>query len=603
MTSRALHLGWGLTLLAASMAALAANAGTAPAREAQAGAARRPNIVVLVADDWGFSDVGAFGGEIATPNLDLLAYQGVRFSNFHVAASCAPTRAMLMTGVDNHRNGVGNLRETMPAEHVGRPGYQGTLNTRVVTVASLLQDSGYRTYITGKWNLGSEPYNLPNQRGFDKSIVQGDTGSDNWEPSRRYLPHLPEVYWFEDGQRAHMPSDYYSSTYFVDRMLDYIAKDTRQNQPFFAYLGFQANHVPLQAPVSFIRKYKGRYQQGWTALREARMKRAAELGLTPSPTAMVTMGTTTDWDRLSPNERRHMEKEMEVYAGMAEAMDFEVGRLVTHLKDTGQFDNTVFVFLSDNGPEGSDYHEAQLWLKTQYSQDTSTLGAKGTYGITGPGWASASASPLATYKFYAGEGGIRTPLFIAGGRRTRSQQISSALTHVTDIAPTLLDLAQVESPGTRYRNQSVEPMVGHSLLPILQGAADTVRRPDEVLGYELSGNRALFRGTLKLVNNMPPVGDGQWHLYDLRNDPGETKDLRAERIQDFQSMQTAYAQYARDNGVLAIPEGYNPQRQVLLNSIERYWWPHYRGLILGVLAALLAGLGWWWRRRRVERPS
>jgi arylsulfatase/uncharacterized sulfatase len=508
---------------------------------------------------------------------------------------------MLMTGVDNHRNGVGNLRETMPSEHVGRPGYQGSLNTQVVTVASLLQDSGYRTYVTGKWNLGSEPYNLPNRRGFDKSIIQGDTGSDNWEPSRRYLPHLPEVYWFEDGQRARMPADYYSSTYFVDRMLDYIAQDTRKNQPFFAYLGFQANHVPVQAPASFIQKYKGRYQQGWTALREARMKRAAELGLTPSPTAMVTMGSTADWNSLKPDARRHMEKEMEVYAGMAEAMDFEVGRLVAYLKDTGQFENTVFVFLSDNGPEGSDYHEAQLWLKTQYSQDTDTLGVKGTYGIPGPGWASASASPLATYKFYAGEGGIRTPLFIAGGTGTRPNRISSALTHVTDIAPTLLDLARVGGPGARYRNQPVEPMVGRSLLPLLQGAADAVRRPDEALGYELSGNQALFRGTLKLVKNLPPVGDGQWHLYDLRTDPGETKDLRAERVQEFETMQVAYAQYARDNGVLTIPEGYNPQRQVLLNSIERYWWPQYRGVVLGVLGLLLLALVWRWRRRRQRR--
>jgi arylsulfatase/uncharacterized sulfatase len=205
MRLRTLVLALGLGACAAAMAADAA----------------RPNIVVLVADDWGFSDVGAFGGEIATPNIDALARQGMRFSNFHVAASCAPTRSMLLTGVDNHLNGVGNLMETMPQVHLGKPGYLGSLNNRVVTVSTLLQDSGYRTYIAGKWNVGTEPHNLPNRRGFDRSLIQGDTGSDNWEPYQRYLPHTDKVHWFEDGQEPVMPATYYSSEFFVDKMLGY----------------------------------------------------------------------------------------------------------------------------------------------------------------------------------------------------------------------------------------------------------------------------------------------------------------------------------------------------------------------------------------------
>ena len=176
------------------------------ASQAPRGAAVRPNIVVLVADDWGFTDVGAFGGEIETPNIDALAHRGTRFTNFHAAASCAPTRSMLLTGVDNHRNGVGNLREAMPREHLGKSGYLGSLSQNVVTVATLLQDSGYRTYITGKWNVGSESHNLPNRRGFDRSIIQGDTGSDNWVPTQRYLPHPATVEWFEDGKPATMPA-------------------------------------------------------------------------------------------------------------------------------------------------------------------------------------------------------------------------------------------------------------------------------------------------------------------------------------------------------------------------------------------------------------
>ena len=575
---------------------LAAHAGQAASTPGAAG--QRPNIVVLVADDWGFSDLGAFGGEISTPHLDALARRGMRFSNFHVAASCSPTRSMLLTGVDNHRNGVGNLREAMPTDHLGKPGYQGSLNHNVVTVASLLQDSGYRTYIAGKWNVGSEPYNLPNRRGFDKSIVQGDTGSDNWEPQKQYLPHLPQVYWFEDGQAAKMPAEFYSSEYFVDRMLGYIDADTRKQQPFFAYVGFQANHVPVQAPQSFIDKYKGRYREGWTVLREQRLAKAIALGLVPASTRLTTMSTTSDWNALSTKDRLHMERQMEVYAAMAESMDFHVGRLVNHLKATGQYDNTVFVFMSDNGAEGSDYHEAQPWLVFNYKQDTETLGAKGTYGIPGPGWASASASPLYTYKFWSGEGGIRTPMLISGPPVRQSNQVQHALTHVTDIAPTLLELAQIKPPGLSYQGASVEPLTGRSLLPLLQGSATAVRGNDQPLGYELSGNAALFKGSLKLVRNMPPLGDGQWHLYDLSADPGETLDLKDRLPQDFQSMQADYASYEKANQVLPMPEGYTPQRQVFINAVWRYWIPVFGKQAAVVLIALVGLLVWWRLRRR-----
>ena len=558
----------------------------------------RPNIVVLVADDWGFSDVGAYGGEIATPHLDALAKRGVRFSNFHVAASCAPTRSMLLTGVDHHRNGVGNLRETMPSAHVGKPGYRGSLNPNVVTIASLLRDGGYRTMIAGKWNVGSEAWNLPDQRGFDRSIVQGDTGSDNWEPAKRYLPHSATVQWFEDGKLAKMPAEFYSSTYFVDRTIAYLQAGKNEGKPFFAYVGFQANHVPLQAPRAFIDKYRGRYKDGWTALRTARRDRAAELGLIPKNTPMVTMASSADWSRLSDKQKLYEARRMEVYAGMADAMDHEVGRLVAHLKNSGEYDNTVFVFLSDNGPEGSDYADAQLWLKTQYSQDMDRLGDKGAYGIAGPSWASASASPLATYKFYAGEGGIRVPLIIAGPAGIQQDRIQHGLAHVNDIVPTLLDIAGLAAPGRQYKGQAVEPLAGRSLLPVLKGEASDTHPANHAIGYELSGNQALFKGDLKLVRNIPPVGDNQWRLFDIRKDPGETTDLQAQLADQFRSMQDDYAAYAASHGVLPMPDGYDPVRQVLINSFLNYWIPAYRNTVLAWSAGLLALFVLWRLRRR-----
>ena len=561
----------------------------------------RPNIVVLVADDWGFSDVGSFGSEIATPNIDELARHGVRFANFHVAASCSPTRAMLLTGVDSHLNGIGNLRESMPQEHLGKPGYLGSLDTNVVTVATLLKDSGYRTYITGKWNVGSEPHNLPDQRGFDRSIVQGDTGSDNWVPTQRYLPHKAKVDWFEDGKDAVMPQEYYSSTFFVDRMIDYLCSGRQSGKPFFAYVGFQANHVPLQAPREFIDRYSGRYKDGWMALRKARRDRAAALGLVPAGTPMVSMSTAGDWNALSEKDKFYQAREMEVYAGMAEAMDYHAGRLIAHLKQSGEYDNTVFVFLSDNGAEGSDYEDAQIWLKTQYTQDIDKLGGKGAFGIPGPGWASASVAPLNTYKFYSGEGGIRTPMIISGVPGIAQNQVHLGMTHVTDIVPTLLDLAQVANPGMTYRGHAIAPTTGRSLLPVLQNPALRVHPADEPIGYELSGNQALFKGDLKIVRNSPPMGDGQWHLHDLKSDPGETLDLQSQMPEVFQTMRADYETWSRSHQVLSMPEGYNPVRQVLINSFVNYWIPTYRKPVLvwfSVLATLLAGMVVVRRRRR-----
>ena len=558
----------------------------------------RPNIIVMVADDWGFTDVGAFGSEIATPNLDSLASQGVRFSNFHVSAECSPTRAMLMTGVDSHRTGVGAMRESVPLEHYGRPGYLTVLNQNVVTISSLLQDGGYRTYAVGKWHVGKEPHNLPPARGFDRSLVQGDSGSDNWVTAQRYMALTDKVYWFEDGKEAVMPREFYSSEFYVNKTIDYLRTDAKSDKPFYTYLAFQANHIPVQAPRAFIDKYNGVYKDGWTALRAARRDRAAALGLVLKDTPMVTMATTTDWSAMTPEEQRYDARRMEVYAAMAEAMDFHVGRLIAYLKESGQFDNTVFVFLSDNGAEASDPYailSAKLWLAMDYSRDFEKLGAKGGYATIGPSWASAVASPLATYKFYSGEGGVRTPLIISGVPGVQGGAIHSRFAHVKDIAPTLLELAQVAAPSGTFKGQPVEPMTGRSLLPVLQGTAPHAHGPTEPVGYELSGNMAVFKGDLKLVRNILPIGDGQWHLFDIIKDPGETQDLQRQLPQVFASMQADYQAYAQANGVLPMPQGYEPRKQVTINSLVNVYWPMLR---LPSLLFLMALAAWWWYRRR-----
>ncbi|MFK8049875.1 MAG: sulfatase-like hydrolase/transferase, partial [Halioglobus sp.] len=269
-----LGAGFGLALLA-WLPAVVAQTGASGAPPSGA----PPNIVLIVADDIGFSDFGSYGGEIETPHIDALAQAGIRFTNFHVASSCAPTRAMLMTGTDSHLAGIGSMRELMPLSHRGKPGYGGVLNDRVQTIAQRLQSAGYRTSAAGKWHLGIEARNLPPARGFDYSVIQADSGSDNFE-MRPYLPMQAEAYWFENGEQLRsLPQGFYSSTHFVDKTIEFLRSSSSQRKPFFAYVAFMANHTPIQAPAHFIDRYRGRYLEGWVAVRKARTQKLRESGL------------------------------------------------------------------------------------------------------------------------------------------------------------------------------------------------------------------------------------------------------------------------------------------------------------------------------------
>ena len=561
-----------------------------------------PNIIVLVADDWGFTDLGAYGSEIATPHLDALAKQGAKFSNFHTASVCSPTRAMLLTGVDNHRNGVGNMPETTPAAHEGKPGYEGVLNDRVVTLASLLKDRGYHTYITGKWHLGKTPATLPGKRGFERSFIQADSGSDNWE-NRTYMMLYDKAYWFEQDKEVRLPKDFYSSTLFVDKAIDFIESGRADGKPFFSYIGFQANHIPLQAPKAFVDKYQGRYDAGWGVLRQERHARAVALGLVPKDSTMVTLASTLDWNALSADEKREQAKHMEVYAAMAEAMDHEIGRLVAHLKARGQFDNAVFVFLSDNGSDPADplkIPASRAYVSMNYDTQAPMRGGKGTFSANGPSWASATVAPLQGYKYFAGEGGLRVPLVISGIPGMTKGHLSLAFTHVTDIVPTLLDAVGIPNHQGSYQGKAVEPLIGRSMLPMLLGQSKTVHSAEQSIGYELAGSAALFKGDYKLVKNIAPLGDGQWRLYHLLSDPGEVHDMAASQPERFQAMLADYEAYAQANGVLPIPQDFDLQKNGLRFGIQHFLIPKLKAIApwaaLGLFLLVGAVIGL--RRRR-----
>jgi len=574
---------------------------------AQAAQSKRPNIVILLADDWGFSDVGAFGGEIATPNIDALAAKGVRFSNFHVAGSCSPTRAMLQTGVINHRAGLGNMPETIPPEHLGKPGYETHLNNRVVTIAEQLRAVGYRTYLSGKWHLGHTPNTLPTARGYDHALALAQSGADNFEDKPNLLIY-DKTEWTEDGKPAKLPKRFYSSTLIVDKMIGYIDRGKASGKPFLASVNFIANHIPVQARDADIAAYAGRYNVGWTVLRNERRAAAIAKGVMPAGVPTVTMNTSGDWSKLSAQQQRQRAGAMAAYAGMGTAMDREIGRLIAHLKAIGAYDNTIFVFLSDNGAEATDPMNMGAFTRwnanQEYDQSIAQQGRPGSLTAQGAGFASASVSPLRGYKFTASEGGLRVPMIMAwpGNPAIKGGSVAAGFAHVTDMPLTLLMLAGVAPQQGSFSGRRVEPMIGMDLSPMLTGAASSVHSPDKPLGYELSGNAVLFKGDYKLVKNLPPYGDGRWRLYNITTDPGEAHNLSGSEPERFVAMQKDYAAFAKANKVLPMPEGYTAPDQILENALRNLLIPRLLRLWpMGVLLLMTAAAVIWWRRRRTPR--
>jgi arylsulfatase/uncharacterized sulfatase len=559
--------------------------------------AKPPNIVLILADDLGFTDTAPYGSEIATPSISSLADEGLVFTNYHTAASCAPTRSMLLTGVDSHRNGVPNIPEAIPPAQAEHENYKGTLNHNVVTVATLLRDAGYHTYMTGKWHLGMTPDLLPIRRGFERTVTMADTGADNWE-KKPYLPLYQKANWFADGKEIDLPDDFYSSKYYIDKAIEFIDSNRKDGKPFFSYISFQAVHIPVQAPAEFTEKYMGTYDEGWTALREKRLENAKAKKIVPPWTEMVAMPTTKDWESLSDSEKRYESKKMAVYAGMVDAMDHHIGRLITYLKDNDLYDNTVFIFTSDNGAEGSDAFDGpawqtlflKLWQKSKrYNRDYETLGTRGSYINMGPSFASAASSPLAGYKFTAWEGGMRVPLILSGTGITEKGKITHAFAYVTDIASTILEIAGVNPPQGRYQGREVEPMIGKSLLSLARGEADRVYGEEETIGYEMAGNAALFQGDYKIVKNRGSAGDNQWRLFNIVDDPGETRDLKTDMPGRFTAMMEAYRRYAAENNVLPVPEDFDQLKQVRQYSTRTQIKANAPFFLAGVVL-VLAGL-------------
>jgi arylsulfatase len=523
---------------------------------------KRPNFLLIVADDLGYSDLGSYGGEINTPVLDNLATKGVRFTDFYVSPTCSPTRSMLLSGTDNHVAGLGMMGEFLGPNQVGQPGYEGVLNKRAVTVASLLRDSGYHTYMAGKWHLGLEPDQIPRSRGFERDFSLLVGGASHFNDQWNLEWQIPKAPYTEDGRPLEkLPKDFYSTKAYTDKIIQFIQEGQADDKPFFAYLSFTAPHGPLHVPNDWLRRYKNHYDEGWDSIREKRLKRMQELGILDK--AVNTADRLWFLPRasaLAPAVRVMQARTMELYASMVEYMDDQIGRVFDHLRQIGEYENTLIIFISDNGAEGNDLRSmiagragtlGFLHAMNNFAEHGhNTIGRKGTYAEYGPAWAQVSMAPFRLYKGFLSEGGIRSPLIISGpGVAGAGGLNKEAVLHVMDIAPTLLELAGVQYPST-YQGHGVAPMQGKSWSGMLEGRVESPRDSVDWLGWEMFGNRAIRQGDWKICSLYEPFGTQDWQLFNLAADLGEQYDLSEEFPDKRQELIGLWDEYVKTNGVI-----------------------------------------------------
>lgn len=535
-----------------------------------------PNFLVVVADDLGWSDIGAFGGEIRTPVLDGLARQGVSMTQFYTAPTCSPTRAMLLTGVDHHLAGLGTMHDVRADNQLQSRNYAGELHHDVVTLPEVLQPLGYQTFMAGKWHLAASPEQYPNRRGFDKSFVLLEGGASHFG-DRLPLYGQHSVTYLEDGQAAVLPEDFYSSISYTDKLLGYL-KQRNTEQPFFAYLAYTAPHDPIQVPDDWLDRYRGVYDAGPEAVRQQRAKHLKASGLLAADSELWRMPSMPawlplykpQWPQRSEEERQASVRRMELYAAMVELMDQQLGRVLTHLQETGELDNTYIIFLSDNGANGATplVYPAKNpeWFFKQRDHRPEQAGRAGSHIYLGREWAQTSGSPWKLFKGTVAEGGIRSPMIIAGPGLAAGR-IENRIGHVAGITPAIFAMLDVE-PETLPAFKGKELPTGTSLLPIWQGQSEV---ESVAVATELFGNRAIRQGDWKAHYINPPLGSGQWELFNMASDPGESRNLAEAHPEKLAELIARYAAYDQRVGVIAPEPAFTVTLKKLhVDSCD--WW-------------------------------
>jgi arylsulfatase len=529
----------------------------------------KPNILLIVADDMGYSDIGSFGSEISTPNLDKLAYDGgSKLTNFHVAPTCSPTRSMLMSGTYNHMAGLGAMAEWVADNQRDKPGYEGYLNDRVAPLPALLKDAGYHTFMAGKWHLGMLDGQGPDTHGFDDSFAMLPGAGDHYS-DRGLFPFMATTPYRENGKVAELPENFYSTTFYSDKAIQYIdAAIKDKEQPFFGYLAYTAPHWPLQVDPKYSDKYKGKYSGGYEKIKAARLDKLTELGfIDENSTHGASNACYPQWQQLTSEEQSRQAHMMEIYAGMVDALDENIGRVLQHLKDIGEFDNTLIVFISDNGadarPEQGLAQEAAYVQKT-FDNSMQNMGKAGSFVSYGGAWAQVSNTPLSLHKGMVTEGGIRVPAIIhlPKNQRQSENQTLTQFASVMDLLPTFVDIAGAELPGSEYKGKKVLPVVGKSILPYLRGEQAFVHK-NEMYGFSVHGRQGLQYNQWKLVRLPAPFEQGEWQLFNLDEDLGETHDLAATNPDQLKEMIARWDSFAKDTGVIISDKSLRAPRECI----------------------------------------
>lgn len=492
---------------------------------------RPPNILLIVADDMGYTDLGAFGSEIPTPNLDALAYRGMRLTNFHTGQACRATRLMLMSGAS-----VAAANEPNPDSHRG-----GQLGLDYATLAELLRDAGYATYMAGKWDVGDLPGYTPDARGFDRSFALLRGSAAHFAE-----PLFGNFAFHEDGavlRLEDVPEDFYTTDAFTDNMLGYL-RSADSETPWFAYLPYTAPHWPLQLPEEWLDRHAGRYDAGYDALRESRFIRASAAGVIPSGGTLDGFEPVVDpWSELSADEQRRYARAQEIYAGMVEYLDMSVGRVIDYLDERGELDDTVVVFMTDHGASPGEYgvdtgrvrpDRNAPALPPDADNRFENFGRPGSFIDHGRGFGEAATAPFKYQKGDLTEGGLRAAAFIHFPRRVPEDRISDAFITAMDILPTFLEIAGSAHPGAGpYRGgREINDITGRSAWSHFTGRAEQVHAPTDAFGLTGRDGGALIRGGYKIINTPPPGIDGTrpWRLYNLEDDPGEQRDLAGAHV-------------------------------------------------------------------------
>jgi arylsulfatase A-like enzyme len=497
---------------------------------------QKTNIVLILADDLGFSDVGCYGSEIKTPNLDKLASEGMRLKQCYNNAICAPSRATLLTGQYPHKAGMGFFNQDL-----GTPAYQGFLNKESLTFGEIFQQAGYKTYLSGKWHVGNDSSKWALKRGFDRffGFISGASSYFDAKPANKGA----NDYFIDGTQKYYPPKDFYLTDELTKRGIGFL-KDTKKDTPFFLYMAYSSPHWPLHAKPKDIEKYKGKYDMGWDSLRILRHQKQVKLGLIAKDIKPNKDTLLPNWSKLSYDERQYWVKKMEVYAAMVDNLDQNIGQLVQYLKDSKQLDNTLIVFVSDNGAEGWDFSKMGMALQ----RNTGAVGTAGSNESYTKNWSQLSNMPLKSYKATPYEGGISTPFIARLPKIIPANTVKEGVVHFVDFLPTFLDLTQVSYPKT-YKNGAANPFAGESFAPLLRGGDWTRMSP---IFYEWAGHRMVRKGKWKIVSSYP---QNQWELYNMDNDRTENKDISKENPTIMAELNADYINWAKQNDVVEWHQG------------------------------------------------